>query len=329
MRIQQAGFVLFAVGAMIAASAPATFAERAEAGKSKVVAYVPNWRELKTFADTIDYAHITHINIAFENPINAGGELSLSSKNDILIKKAHERHVPVLISIGGGAVAGNKTLLARYFDLITDAKRSAFVAKLADYVTVHHFDGLDVDLEGPAINKDYGAFIQALSRALKPKGKRLTAALSQGYGGSMVPDSALACFDWINIMAYDATGNWNPNAPGQHSSLEYAKNSVDYWLKRGLPKAKAVLGVPFYGYGFGAAFRNDGYAYSEIVTTYPGAENADQIGTTIWYNGLATIKAKAEYAKVQGLGGVMIWSLDQDAPGEKSLLSTLAKALGH
>lgn len=133
--------------------------------KSKIVAYAPNWRELKTFAATIDYAHITHINVAFENPSNSGGDLSFHATDDVLIAKAHEHHVPILISIGGGAVAGDKILLSRYFDLLTDAKRAGFVAKLAAYVTQHHFDGLDVDLEGPAINKDYGAFIQELSRA--------------------------------------------------------------------------------------------------------------------------------------------------------------------
>ncbi len=327
MRIQLNVSPTLAAAAVFLFTAAASFAKPAAPMKSKIVAYAPNWRELKTFAATIDYAHITHINVAFENPSNSGGDLSFHATDDVLIAKAHEHHVPILISIGGGAVAGDKILLSRYFDLLTDAKRAGFVAKLAAYVTQHHFDGLDVDLEGPAINKDYGAFIQELSRALKPKGKLLTSALSQGYGGSMVPDSVFACFDWINIMAYDATGYWNPNAPGQHSSLEYAKSSVAYWLKRGLPRSKAVLGIPFYGYGFGSAFRKDGYAYSEIVTTYPGAENRDQAGTTIWYNGLSTIRAKAEYVKTQNLGGVMIWSLDNDAPGEKSLLAVLAKTL--
>ena len=46
-----------------------------------------------------------------------------------------------------------------------------------------------------------------------------------------------------------------PNAPGQHSSMEFTKSNVEYWLKRGLPASKTVLGVPFYGYGFGKAFR--------------------------------------------------------------------------
>ncbi len=259
---------LFAL-AVFALTGAASHGEPAAPSRSKVVAYVPNWIELSRFADTIDYAHITHINLAFENPVNANGDLSFKRVNDALIAKAHQRHVPVLISIGGGSASEDKALLARYFALIADDKRAGFVAKLAAYVTSHNFDGLDVDLEGPAINKNYGAFIQDLAGALKPKGKLLTAALSQGYGGSMVPDEALARFDWVNIMAYDATGSWNPNKPGQHSSLEMARNSVDYWLTRGLPKAKAVLGVPFYGYGFGPPFARMGSRIRKLSRPTP------------------------------------------------------------
>jgi GH18 family chitinase len=138
---------------------------------------------------------------------------------------------------------------------------------------------------------------------LRAKGKLLTGALSKGYGGDHVPDSVFEHFDFVNIMAYDGTGPWNPKAPGQHSSLEFAKDNVAYWLKRGLPKSKAVLGVPFYGYGFGAAFRKRDYPYAAIVADFPGAENADEAGDTIYYNGLPTIRAKAAYVKEQGLGG--------------------------
>jgi len=78
---------------------------------------------------------------------------------------------------------------------------------------------------------------------------------------------------------------------------------------------------------FGEAFRKDGYAYSAIIDAYPGAENVDQVGQTIWYNGLPTIKAKTQFVKDQGLGGVRIWSLDNDVKGEKSLLSAIDEAL--
>lgn len=293
----------------------------------RVVAYVPNWVDLAAFAKTIDYAKLTHINLAFENPTNAEGDFSYHAKNDALIAEARAHDVKILISIGGGAAAGNKALQARYFDLMAAPKRAGFAAKLAAYVEAHRFDGLDVDIEGPSINGDYGAFVHDLAVALKPNGKLLTAALSKGYGGNKVPDSVFADFDFINIMAYDGAGTWAPNSPGQHSSMEFARSNVDYWLKRGLAKDKAVLGVPFYGYGFGKAFRKSSYAYNEILAAHPGAEQVDQIGETIWYNGLPTMREKTRYAVEQGLGGVMIWSLDNDVKGERSLLGAIAETL--
>jgi chitinase len=292
-----------------------------------VVAYVPNWIDLPAYAKTIDYDKVTHVNLAFENPTNDAGDLSFNAKDDALIKEAHSHSVKALVSLGGGSAAENKPLIARYFALISDPNRAAFVQSLVDYVALHDLDGLDVDLEGPSINKDYGPFIAELAKALHAKGKLVTAALSKGYGGESVPDSALADLDLVNIMAYDATGYWDPNRPGQHSSMEFARESVDYWLKRGLPKSKAVLGVPFYGHGFGRALKRGDYSYRNLVETYPGAENQDQAGETIWYNGIPTIKAKAQYVRDQGLGGIMIWELEQDAPGEKSLLTAIDRVL--
>ncbi len=295
----------------------------------KVVAYVPNWIDLASFAETIEYSKVTHINIAFENPINNSGDLSFNSKNDVLLAKAHAQHVPVLISIGGGTASSDKTLLARYSALLGATQRSQFVAKLAAYVSQHNFDGLDVDIEGAAIDENYGAFIAELAPLLHSKGKLLTSALADGNGGNRVPSSVFASFDWINVMAYDATGPWNPDVPGQHSSLKFAKNAIEYWIGRGLPKEKTVLGIPFYGYGFGQAFLKHDYAYSTIVASYPGAESVDEAGNTIWYNGIPTIKAKTEYVRQRQLGGVMIWSLDADAKGERSLLSAIHETLSR
>lgn len=291
--------------------------------QKKVVAYVPNWIDLASFSKVIDYPKLTHINIAFENPVNAGGDLSFNPRNDVLIEAARRNQVKVLISIGGGSAATNPTLKSRYFELLTNEKRAGFVSKLAKYVSEHDFDGLDVDIEGPSINEDYGAFIADLAGALKPEGKLLTSALSKGYGGSRVPDPVFEHFDFINIMAYDGAGHWSPDSPGQHSSYEFAVDNVRYWLDRGLPRSKAVLGVPFYGYGFGEAFRKGDYSYSKILAAYPGAENLDEVGSTIWYNGIPTIRAKSRYVVDEDLGGIMIWSLDYDVPGERSLLSAI------
>lgn len=295
--------------------------------RKKVVAYVPNWVNLEEFSKGIDYPKLTHINIAFENPVDDEGNLSFNKRNRALIERAKVAKVKVLVSIGGGSASGDAVLKPRYFKLLSDEHRAGFVKKLADYVAAHGFDGLDVDIEGPSINGDYGKFIADLSAALQPEGKLLTAALSKGYGGDRVPDAALGYFDFLNIMAYDGAGFWNPEAPGQHSSLEFAKGAAEYWVGRGLPRSKAVLGVPFYGYGFGEAFRKRCYNYSEILALHPGSEHLDQVGNTIWYNGIPTIREKARHVVEEDLGGIMIWSLDTDGDGEKSLLGVIDAAL--
>lgn len=315
----------FVVAASLAAVAVLTGPAQAQS-KAKIVAYVPNWNDLKAYAPTIAWGKVTHVNVAFENPDDSG-DLSFNAQNALLLVEARKHRVPVYVSIGGGSASENKVLLARYAELLSDAKRAGFAAKIADYLVRHGFDGVDVDLEGPCIGPNYGAFIADLARVVKAQKKGLTAALSQGYGGDNVPASVFALFDWVNIMAYDAAGPWNPDVPGQHSSFEFAKQNVEYWLKRGLPKNKAVLGVPFYGYGFGKAFRNGDYPYNEIVAAYPGAENRDEVGNTVWYNGVATIRAKAAYAREQGLAGVMVWSLNLDSTGSHSLLTALQNGL--
>lgn len=293
------------------------------AERKMVVAYVPNWIDLKNFATQIPYERVTHLNVAFENPVNDEGELSYHEANAVLLREAKRHGVTVCVSIGGGSASGDKVLKGRYARLLGVEQREAFAQRLVAYVERHGFDGLDVDIEGPSITEDYGPFIAVLAPLMKAKGYLLTAALSKGYGGDRVPDAVLGLMDYIHIMAYDGAGYWSPDRPGQHSSLEFAKESVDYWLKRGLPPAKAVLGVPFYGYGFGEAFKKRDYPYATILSQHPDAATKDQVGSTIWYNGIPTIQAKTRLALEKNLAGVMIWSLDLDVPGPESLLRAI------
>jgi GH18 family chitinase len=292
--------------------------------QKKVIAYIPNWIDLNAFSGTVQYNKLTHINIAFENP-DANGYLSFNSGNNAIINAAHAQNVKVFVSLGGGSISEGGAIRDNYFNLITAANRTAFVQKIYDYVVAHNFDGVDVDLEGPAINGDYGGFVIALANKLHANGKQITAALSEGYGGANVPSSTFAAYDWINIMAYDATGPWAPGNPGPHSPYSMAVNQFNYWTGRGLPASKAIIGLPFYGYGFGAS-ANQGISYANIIAQYPGAENLDQVGNTIYYNGIPTIKAKTTFA-IQNAGGVMIWELSQDAVGSKSLLTAVNEVI--
>ncbi|RUT72298.1 T9SS C-terminal target domain-containing protein [Flavobacterium cupreum] len=292
--------------------------------QKKVIAYIPNWIDLNSFSGSVQYSKLTHINIAFENP-DANGYLSFNSGSNTIINAAHAQNVKVFVSLGGGSISEGGAIRDNYFNLITPGNRTAFIQKIYDYVVAHNFDGVDVDLEGPAINGDYGGFVIALANKLHAGGKQITAALSEGYGGANVPASTFAAYDWINIMAYDATGPWAPGNPGQHSPYSMAVNQFNYWTGRGLPASKAIIGLPFYGYGFGAS-ANQGISYANIIAQYPGSENQDQVGNTIYYNGIPTIKAKTTFA-IQNAGGVMIWELSQDAVGSKSLLTAVNQVI--
>ena len=121
--------------------------------QKKVIAYIPNWVDLNAFSSSVQYSKLTHINIAFENP-DANGYLSFNSGSNTIINAAHAQNVKVFVSLGGGSVSEGGAIRDNYFNLIKAANRTAFIQKIYDYVVAHNFDGVDMDLEGPAINSE-------------------------------------------------------------------------------------------------------------------------------------------------------------------------------
>ncbi len=128
---------------------------------------------------------ITHLNLAFVNPTDDDGTLNFTSWDLRIrplrtqyVEEAHARGVKVLASMAGGSASENEMMRNRYFRLISDANRAAFVEKILIFVKENNLDGIDIDLEGVMINDDYGKFIIDLSASLRPKGKLVTAALS-------------------------------------------------------------------------------------------------------------------------------------------------------
>lgn len=288
----------------------------------RIIGYVPNWIDVTAFADTLDYSEVTHLNFAFQNPDSEGNLVEDNTGLNALVANAHENNVKVLISIGGGSAADG-TVKDNYQNLIsTSAKRAGFIHNIMLYVKQFELDGVDIDEEGPAINSDYGAFIKQLSDSLKPAGKYLSCAV--GWGSENINNATLPLFDWVNIMAYDLTGTWDPSNPGQHSPYWYAVSTISDWLGRGVKKEDLVLGVPFYGYGFGPD--SGDYAYKDIIAMYPDAYTDDVAGDSIYYNGTVTIWKKTRLA-LEEVSGIMIWELSNDVTGDKSLLKVIASTV--
>lgn len=294
----------------------------------KIVAYFPNWKSPKTLVNNIPYSKVTHLNYAFQNP-DASGNLTAETNDGLteLVQTAHSNNVKVFVSLCGGAASEDNTMVSRYQDLCSSAKVDGFVQKIVAYAEQYNLDGIDVDIEGDAIKSTYPNFITKLATALHAKNKQITAALSQGYGAQNISsDNTLKTFDWINVMAYDLTGPWDKNNPGQHSPYDWATQQVTYFKGRtGNVNSKVMFGVPFYGYGFGADFQGDEWRYAAILKKYPNqsAQSKDQVGSTIYYNGQPTIRQKTQYAKANA-GGIMIWEISNDTLNHPySLLETI------
>jgi GH18 family chitinase len=271
--------------------------------------------------DSIDLAQVTDLNLAFLNPDTSGKLPSYPLLHDG-VRKAHDKDVRIYMSIGGGDPPPHLR------SLMEPANRTKFIDGLIDAITTYDFDGIDVDIENALVNENYAGFVSELSRRLKPLDKKMTAALAS-WNANLIHDSTMQLYDYINIMSYDRTGPWSPNRPGQHSPLSMAKDDFNFYHnQRGIAAKKLLIGLPFYGYGFGSGVPS-GSSYRNIISMYPGAEKVDSIvvtaGGTIYYNGMPTIGEKVKFAREQGAAGVMIWQLKGDDPGRYSLLKLINK----
>jgi len=196
------------------------------------------------------------------------------------------------------------------------------------YAFAYCFDGVDIDWEywsglytGTVNQYESQAFVnilKGLKEDLAPYNKKISVDLyASDWGGRHYLDRIRDYTDDIMIMCYDFTGSWSD--PGPHSSYEEAigtsstaqSTGLAYWVNyRQWPKAKILLGVPFYGRDFDN--NGGGISYNRIVEEYPEAPYADQVAN-IYYNGIETIKAKTRYVMENDFAGIMIWELGHDS----------------
>jgi chitinase len=303
----------------LAALALAAFCQSAFA-KPAFVVYVAGYREIpfSTYARTMDFAKMTHINIAFGNPPKCDGACTAKSNMDFSVKgqsdddvkamvdSAHAAGVKVLLSIGGGG--GDQLILQFYNVGLTEQ----LIRSLDTYVTKHGLDGVDVDIEDPSnMGAPYAAFVSALVRTFRPSGKLVTAAVAKYMQDSM-PDLALHQFDFINVMNY--------------SSYSAAVAQLQFYAEnKKVPKSQIILGLPFFGSAPDDSKEED---YQSILAAYPNAWQVDLVGGGTLDNGLSfSYTGEATTAKETQLGkqygGVMVWEIMGDAAGAHSLLKVI------
>ena len=276
----------------------------------KSVGYMPSWAGSVT---AVQYTKLTHINYAFALP-NANGTLQPienTSKLQQLVSLGHQNNTKVSLAIGGWNDGNDNNFEAL---AASSGTRTTFVNAVMGAVRTYGLDGVDIDWEYPDSNAEstnFTALMTQLGNALHAEGKLLTAAVvSEGSTANFVQPAVFGVVDWLNIMAYDG------GSP--HANYDWSIAAANFWKNRGLPKAKTVLGVPFYSRGGGV----DYIAYSSLVARDPANANRDCTSAGECYNGLPTIRRKTTWAMANA-GGIMNWELSQDTTGSTSLVSAI------
>ena len=285
---------------------------------ARVVGYLPSYRFESN--EKIDYCKLTHLNLAFANP-GSNGKLIINDFSGVVVRARNENsNIKIYISIGGGYLTDEQALIWSNSIDIKD-NRPIIINEIVSFVVDNSLDGVDVDLEWQYVTSGYSNFVIELKSALSAKGKGMTAALPGTTKFDNITQEALQTFDFINIMAYDFTGPWNPTASGQHSSYNNAVESINFWKNTGISQSKLTLGVPFYGYDFSNSSNVTSFTFGQMVSTNNSYSEIDNVGMK-FYNGRPTIKSKVKLASEQ-VSGIMIWELGQDSFSDYSLLKTI------
>lgn len=304
--------------------------------------------------------------------------------------KEKNPNLKTVISIGGW------TWSNRFSDVAaTAATREVFANSAVDFIRKYKMDGVDLDWEYPVSGglagnsyrpedkQNYVLLLQKIREKLNTAGaadgKTYLLTIASGASPAYVQNNNLsgiaAVVDWINIMTYDFNGSWNTttghNAPlyydpaAASSGLTEPANynidkAVSNYLGAGVPANKLVLGMPFYGRGWGGApaagngqyqvsagisstgtWEKGNYDFSDLEANYINKNgytrywnNTSKVPylynpsnqTFISYDDAESIGYKTAYLKSKGLAGAMFWETSGDR--NKTLQTKLSADLG-
>lgn len=331
---------------------------------SQIVAgYYAEWTTREYPPSAIPLQNLTHVIHAFAWP-NADGSISYPTgfltPVPELTQRAHAAGKKVLLSLGGytdslgfSPMAGNSTA------------RAKFVATLTALCLTNHYDGADLDWEYPENTTDRQNLtllvqdIRAYWKLAAPNLMLTMTINADDWRGKYFDVATLhPLLDWIGVMTYCYYGSWagmsGHNAPLYSNPLDpLAAGSIDQSIRqyfhdqRGVPYNKLVSGIPFYGLAFTgttqlykpAAGGNAceytvastlNYTYNwDSVSQVPYLTSPLNGGTIVTFDDPVSVRLKCQYAKAQGLAGVMIWELSQDllSIGNQPLLSAVGSEM--
>lgn len=315
--------MLLLIAALTLLMRPSSIA--AQGGGRVIVAYVTSWSRCIP-----DARFMTHINYAFGHVNDTFDGVRIDNPerlHAIAALKGGNTRLRVLLSIGGWGSGRFSEMAA------TDSTRRAFAVDCLAKVTEFGLDGIDIDWEYPTSDAagissspddthNYTLLMRELRQVLGPT--RLLTLASSAYGEYIDFKAVEPYVDFVNIMAYDMS-----NPPHHHAALRRSpmtggtcgEESVARHIASGIPAAKLVLGIPFYGRG---GKDPGGFCdYKKLITLkgytplWDADANApylaDSTGRMVYsYETPRSIDCKCRFVRQHGLLGAMYWDYDGD-----------------
>jgi len=317
----------------------------------------------------IDAANLTRINYAFANIAN--GKIVTGFSKDVenyafLAALKHDNpSLTVLVSVGGWEWSD------KFSDTsLTADSRKIFVKSVMEFLEKYSLDGLDIDWEFPGLpgasqnfrsedKQNFTRLIKELHKAFdtetakthKPLYLTIAAGSSHDFVTHTEMGKVQRYLHTVNLMCYDFYEPGDEGITGNHAPLfadpadprkAACDDSIRDFESAGVPAAKIILGVPFYGHLWGqVADTNHGlfqpgkpvphaYApYSAIVDSMldhgfvrywdssslvPYLYNPEK-QQFVSYEDPDSIAVKANYVRKNGLGGIMFWDYSGDPSG--------------
>ncbi|KAH8205538.1 hypothetical protein TruAng_000244 [Truncatella angustata] len=228
------------------------------------------------YPNQLPAADLTHVFYAFATQLPNGTVISSEPEKDAIcirqlkVLKQNNPSLKVILSIGGWDASqdGSFSTLAS-----TDARRYVFASSAVHMMQAYGFDGIDINWEYPANNRDGANFVLLLKEvrsALDILGNQynrhhflLTVAAPAEpahYRYWRVSDM-VQYLDFFNFMGYDYMGAGLSTMSGHQANLYKSskipsstafetESGVDFYIASGVPPFKIVLGMPLYGRSF-------------------------------------------------------------------------------
>lgn len=280
-----------------------------------------------------------------------------------LLKKINPR-LKILLSIGGWT-------FSEYFSRVAadPVLRKNFARNCVSMCRKYKFDGIDIDWEFPGLAQHNGKphdkynftlllkDIREKFDKLRARGTSLLLTIAVPVGPKhlrkMQVDKIHKYVDWINLMTYHFHGpqESEDKVTNHHSALKAPKvgdrrlcieEVVKYFLKKGVPAKKLLVGLPLYGISYKnvkprpkgeylyAKFNGAGKIRSfskikrELIHSGSYKQGWDVNAQSAYlfsplqkefisWDNERSIALKCNYVKQRGLGGVMIWHTQFDA----------------